>query len=805
MAFTAQLSEPGNAGYVGQGSASGTGIVGGALSGLADILNVGLKASQEDRAKKVSGQIESTLAPMAADYGKPEQLIGQGNSPRSVLGPGYTGTMDRMAQAVQQNPGRRQEFLARASAEVQKAIAANPRFANEIRERAKDVLGFNPTSEMVAVQNKEADEQNAIDKAIKLDTIQSAVHNGLVHADANGQLDYNATSSAVADFNHSESQLELAHKMLENKIAQETLDKKAPLTDTEQKQIRQGNLLPYYTSIYDNVIAGAKSRLDAFIEANKGVGDPVEQSALLAGEMNQLKLGYKTWLTAQVHQAMSKGAATTADAEDFNKHFDTAFKDYADLIGQDGFSAAKNRILMADQLKANDSVWAHKAAPIITASRAVVGDQAIGNLIGPAINRMDADKNTNWTGDVVSELQNMGATQHVAAATAIADGRLTTHDIPGSKNQKDSLAIRLPMLDGYTANPNNLQPFELSAFGNLIKDQAKIVTGEADPDSARSGAIHIVNPSALATFDKYAKANPGQAKETGGWMLDASTNAFLVNARNLQPSVSPGSFNAKTGVKTDETTFTPVYNAATGRIEIENNYKSNNTNPYTVPTPSRELSATVKFLNDSLDATAHLKDYGNDQVRKMDELLWKGTLASGSGLAVKGNITPEEKKSETAPTANKPEEDTYDMHRVPGPLGDLIDQTSKAYGVDPALAHAFALEESSGGKDLKGDISVVGKASENPFQVGSDVAKQYNVNPQTPHGSTIAGIQHIKALSERYGHDLEKTAIAYIAGDKNVDKVLKDPLKFPHTITGVNRILKMMGKNDTTYEFEVTD
>lgn len=146
-------------------------------------------------------------------------------------------------------------------------------------------------------------------------------------------------------------------------------------------------------------------------------------------------------------------------------------------------------------------------------------------------------------------------------------------------------------------------------------------------------------------------------------------------------------------------------------------------------------------------------------------------------------------------------------NRVPGKLGDMIDQIASDEQVAPEIAHAFAMEESSGGKD-KNDAGVVGKGTDNPMQLHPDTAAALGIKKITKSSSITGGIRYIRQLMDKYDGQpdmMEKVAAGYIAGPGKVEEYLKNPDKFPNTQKGVKRILKMLGIEKQSVNIQVSD
>ena len=148
-----------------------------------------------------------------------------------------------------------------------------------------------------------------------------------------------------------------------------------------------------------------------------------------------------------------------------------------------------------------------------------------------------------------------------------------------------------------------------------------------------------------------------------------------------------------------------------------------------------------------------------------------GTAGGGAAGAAGGAAAPGDPAWLTAigpapaPTANAA---TFKDAAV----RDKIIATAKAEGVDPNVALAYALRESSGDPAVQpGD----GGRSRGLFQIGKSEAASVGVdNPDDPEQNILAGVRYIKSLQNdpKYGADPATTLLAYAAGKGAADSVL---------------------------------
>lgn len=119
--------------------------------------------------------------------------------------------------------------------------------------------------------------------------------------------------------------------------------------------------------------------------------------------------------------------------------------------------------------------------------------------------------------------------------------------------------------------------------------------------------------------------------------------------------------------------------------------------------------------------------------------------------------------------------DPLDEHGRPisGSSGDPITAAALRYGVDPALAHSVAQQESRGRQfDSNGNLIQSGAGALGMFQLMPRTAAGLGVNASDTSGNIDGGVRLIARLMQKYG-DVREALAAYNWGEGNMDKSLR--------------------------------
>lgn len=792
------------------------GIIGGALTGLAAIGDVALKASAEDRKDKAIQGLDAKLFPEVQAYGgqtdpSSPALVGeQTTDPATEAAQGSPGFQSvasgvgKLSQAKAQGRISTAEFMTRSSVIVQQAVADNPRFATEIRQHAQELLGLNPTASMVAIQ---ADEQKSLKDqrtAVKTSFITEAAKSGDVYLNEDGSIDLNLTAQAGQKLAQASANLANVSADVDMQIKRAQLynlehpEASRTVSFEERTDAEARGIVGATRDVFNNKVAAALTRLPGILAQNANLSQP-EKEAHAAQELGRLHMSFNTWFNNQVNQ--SETPLSPKAVEQARQYWENQFAVIEKLTAGD-LSNTKTIGAYLSSLKVKAGLDFHQSSPLISNVMDVFGPGAAGPIVQTAIN-VSTQGRTEMNNEILA-LTNGQATinagTHMQNASNAAAGKTPIIKLPDYLQQKGALDVLRAANKDYISRPTSLTPQELKAYGNGQKNILAIALDPSRSASDKQNAVaDVSSPQALATFKKFA-SNPDNAGDAqtiaiGNMMLNRQNVEAQV--LSLKPEVAGIKMvDFKNLTSQAGYNFTPYYNPQTGRVEISSKVERDETTGTDNPAPSVTLVKQVQSINQSLNAIEQMKEYGTDQDKSLNGAQIKQVVALGSGLPLKPGThavempkTPEsvQKKEANASGGNK---------KVNPFVSDMVAQVAQDHGVDPNIAQAFAWEESDMGRATN-DAGIVGPGNLNPMQVHPDTAKKWGVNHLSVSGSIMGGVQEIKHLLDTYGGDVKTAAIGYIAGEGNIKSYLANPNKFPRTKTGVNRILKYLGIEDS--------
>lgn len=759
--FTAQLSDPGNISGSHATHDSTAGAIGSALGGVADILNVGLKYHAEERKEASLASLESTLFPVAQDFAKPQEapkLIGE---PRDLVGgpiaqdPAFQSSqddLDKLRQAQKQGRMSRAEMYARSAVIVQAAIHENPRWADDIRKRAQDVLGFNPSAAMTGQQvedQKAVEEQN---KAIQTSQVQEAVKAGVLFLGPDGQPDMSRTAHAGMDIAAAQEKIKNHAALLDQQYKEAEIYKSQHPTLPRADMVAQEaqNVMGVLDPLYDTHISGAISRLiynpNGIPFASAG-GSKEDQQAAAFQAVGQVEAAWNN----QVNNMLSKGQVSPEASEKIRKDFKERFDNWRTLAGT-GLSSLEQNAANVKQLENVAKIGMAKAQPIISNLINTVGGMAIQPLIGNAL-----IANSKLSGAVNNELSSLIGNKDVRPPTIpdtllhtsdIASGTQTFAGLPNDLHRQTTAAVVSGALDEYSKRPNDLTDVELKAYSNMAKAVADHSVTATDPDELRAAAKRVSTPSALRTFDRYATDPNNNSQALGKSIIDLNLQSIQKNANELTTFDTAGASNfaqAKIGATNKAFTTEAFYNPSTGRVEA----KTTNGEPIAVGYQSR-----INDLNQSLSAITHLSEYGDDRFKTLNEQQLKQAIIRGAGIGLKPGSEPVKMPGETAAnkkeSSNQVDKQTIDQHTI-----------------------ATMAIESGGNPNAVSSTGAVGTMQTMPNTLKNP---GYGVEPakdNSPAEMERVGRDYLGALMNHY-NDATVAHIAYNWGPGHVDKWLKD-------------------------------
>lgn len=127
---------------------------------------------------------------------------------------------------------------------------------------------------------------------------------------------------------------------------------------------------------------------------------------------------------------------------------------------------------------------------------------------------------------------------------------------------------------------------------------------------------------------------------------------------------------------------------------------------------------------------------------------------------------------------------------APGDVGELIDGSATAAGVDPALVRAVAAAESGFDPTARSRAGAVGL-----MQLMPATARALGVqNPYDPTQNVRGGALYLHELLDRFGGDIPSAVAAYNAGPGAVEHYAGIP-PYAETTAYVARVMDLYGSN----------
>jgi hypothetical protein len=688
---------------------------------------------------------------------------------------------------------------------VQDAINENPRFANEIRKRAQDVLGVNPSAAAVALNFQEEQAVAEQKKAAMGDLAKAALDRGVMYVDKNGEFDINATARAGAQIRFAKQEAESYTQGLDNHLKELQVQKAEagdpkPLTLEERRDAETRFISGYTDKLYLGMMDSAASRILPMMKQNGNLSHP-EQEAQLSNNLGQIKTQFfhqvDTWMAEtnlQLAQAGKPGLSPQA-RDTIRNTYEAQFKNWEELV-KGPFSNLETNLRQMQQLKTRAGIDFDKSTPDLSYIVNTLGPQAAAPIIQSAIHEGTAANNSLQQqgvaavgrGSAMRANENADPRSIYSGATAVLEGKQKVSQLPEA-HKVPVLKTTIAAVSSFADAPK-LDDKGKAALYNGMREIMNAGLTSSDPEDFKSAAATMQGAKYINAINQLAKTDADKAKELGGMMLDLNYQSVSTDARALRPYTQPAVSayqDAKIGLAPPPVSFTPVYNPDAGRVEIQIKDKQGSdfsTNRGFIQQAPKQMVDAVTRINKSLDTMVQVKDYGSDREKGLNpQQLKQARVLSVGTIPLKPGTQPV-----TMPAPPK-EEPKPAAIRVGGKYGDMIDQVAQDEGVDPMVAHAFAMEESNGSPNPRD----AGAGAIGMFQLMPDTARELGVDPNKVSGNIMGGVRYIGKLLNQFDGDIQKAAAAYIAGPAKVDDYLANPDKFPRTKTGVTRILNFLG------------
>lgn len=653
--FTATLSDPG---YV-SGSSAGSGGGGAAalgvgLGGLANLLDVGLKASNSDREKKVTADLQTKLFPdiqAFAAQNTPPALLGQATDPNldaAKSTPDYQ-TFVSSSQALQQVNAQgamsREAFFAKVSAKLQQAINNNPRFAGELRQAAQDILGVNPTAQMVALQQTDQATAKNIKTNIQTGLATDAANSGVVYYKEDGSPDIDKMAKAGTDLNAAKANTARVKSEIELNNA-----KNPPLTQEQIQDQEYRGVVKSFAPVFNNVVDSAISRLSTIIEKNQNL--PQAQQAQLAfQEIGNIETRFTAALNRQLNSLDEPiSAQATANVRSyFTKQFDV-YREWS----KGGLSSLQTNMDSLQKLKLANDIGYHQTAPTMARVTDVFGNGAT-TAVGAALSQ-----NTDLTNTIDKDLLNFvnktPSLNTINQAADAASGKTPIARLPDPQDQANALRVVRSTLKHYQDNPNGLTDKELTAFGHGTVNVLSLGLQTNDPQELRNAAGDVNTIRFVDVLDRFNgnQVNSDQAQVIGKGALDLNHKAIDANARLLTTPLnlfdskgqtySFGNRGEYSGVPKKGYKVTPEYNPDSGQVEFKiededlNVYSQDKAKSLGITIPKETVDA-VNMVNKSLNIVPRLQKYGDQEEQSAASNELRNSYIAGTGIQIKEGTT----------------------------------------------------------------------------------------------------------------------------------------------------------------------
>lgn len=658
--FTTTLPQPSDRvdGSVKMGHGEMYSAIGGALSGLADIGDKALDKYDQYKEQGVLADTSQKLYEQEQAYtsgpSTPPDLIGQAdpNGEAAQSSPAYqnaVGEINKLKQGNSQGRIGQDEYWAKSSAIVQRAIMENPRYAGDIRKAAQDLLGVSPTQQMLSVKLQDEDTLKKRTEAVTNSQVDAASKAGIAYylPDGSGQLDVGRTARAGADLMQSESKIKTLDQQLDIELKQAQIAKAGqgtPLTLEDQKDMETRAFLAQSNPVYGNMVEAAVSRLPA--EAAKLVGQTdTQKSAWIQQQIGQLKAGYKVWLNGQMNRMKTPLSASSSAA--INTYYDNQFKAYEDLA-TGPLSDFQTNTRMLTQMKTQSGIELHQSAPLLSKINDVFGPAAapfVSTALTRGTGNIDQINNevAGFTGQGQGALPPPTAQDNLHNGTAVAAGQIKVSNLPTADHQRGVLQPLMATYKDLTSRPNTLQPKELNVFGNIAGNVLEMgLAKDATGDDVKNAAGYTNTAAAMRTLDRYAEIQPDKGKLLAQGVTSVQAVDIQNQVADLKPilnnTIASGRFGA--GTKGSQAYWRAGYNPATGMVEIAGD-------PNSLGRPPSSMTEAVNQINANLNSMNHLKKFDNDGVAALNDRQYKQNVAIQLGVPLKEGATPIKMPGET--------------------------------------------------------------------------------------------------------------------------------------------------------------
>lgn len=643
--FTARLPEPAQVTGSTATRDSTSAAIGTALGGIAQILDVGLKYSAEERQQRVLGSVEAQLNREVTAFTQPSAEEVAADSDPEVQN--VSNRLDRLRSANQQGRMSRQEFLARSNQIVSAAVASSPRFAEAIRERAANVLGVVPSSAAVALEMNEQEEERVRAKAIQDSFVQKAVDFGFYATLPDGTIDYDTMAA------HGRHETSRMNDLKELGLILGLQRDRAAIEGAGQRNLTREDIINMEAStlIYgDGTYQGTNNSYNEIIKSWLTAADGQVNWNDPAQVANFEVMWGQQRGTFEVHLNDMLSAAEASP--DVRAKVMSVYSEQLDqiqemLTGENSRPQAAIRSLK--NMTTNFGLTFAQAAPT-AAGAAAVGLDNILNPVMDGIIAVGTESRTNLIAEgqrAISAFSG-GTSNQSALNTALSalNGSTALYRQPTPAEISAGLPGVEAGVEAIVRYGANASPQELNAFSNGVDSMVVLALDGTNPVNSKNVAAKLSSPSYLRTLDLMSEVPElaAQVERTGSQMHDIARTSLSQNMKLIQPQTVTWRERLRTseaggplaGVNQREVTYTPVYNPQLGRYAIEARLADGtlaeaerSSMGVRANTPPQMLE-NINKMNQALDLAVNTQEYGSLEIQGYSEPQLRQYIATRS-------------------------------------------------------------------------------------------------------------------------------------------------------------------------------
>lgn len=615
-------------GETGAGGPGGNTVPGAALgavstgiAGAASIFDV--LAGQPLPPDQASEELVANKADLESELVGEVSLIGEAGIPGGTFRQAK-GDVDRVAASFRQGRMSQQETNIRLASVVQRYIAGDPRNAETYRDLARNVLGVVPTQEVVAQRRKDTATAAAQQEAIITDEANFAISKGVVVADGLGGINRKATALEGRSLRAMEARQEALKDTIEmQKLLAET-DAARKLTQVERDNIEYQETLKETLPLIESRLGGVYEALKVYQQGPEGTQQSREEQ--IETISNTLAIQKSAALSA-VNGMMLTAATSPTTRRNILDAFEAQWAPAEEMLTGD-LSEFANTVRANQTIDANAGNAHRKIAPLLNTFRVIAGEEITQGYLQEA-----AQKSVAVNTALATEAHDVAIAALQPNLDIITGERGIQQMNPTEKGQ--AVKGTMKALDTMNRKPQSLTPNQKQAYK---LGSAEMITAALDTDSVNdraNGTQRLSTNRNLIALD-VLRANDPEFEEVGEALRDLNAQAFVESVRRTPSDTTINQLIQRVGTRgrSEIRQFSPVYNGATGVIEIHSVGRDGKSKLATERLPPGMADRVTK-MNSNLNAITHLKDYGGSDLGQFSEK----QIKQGFVLSTSGGIT----------------------------------------------------------------------------------------------------------------------------------------------------------------------